>query len=171
MTTGCRIQLYGHQYLNPIIKPTLKTVPMNCHSAIVYPFSNHIKNGIKKTLICLQAVIMLSEKNITNTASHSWIGIFFCQGHFNQVLTTKCDISVSRLLGFDTFSNFLRFRKIWSQFQFQTILSRFRDISQNKGFCIFFEKFGLGNVSILVLEKILSSVYGLNPQGSVWWLP
>ena len=129
MTTGCRIQLYGHQYLNPIIKPTLKTVPMNCHSAIVYPFSNHIKNGIKKTLICLQAVIMLSEKNITNTASHSWIGIFFCQGHFNQVSTTKCDISVS--LETSWFRHFFQFFEVSENLVSLSVSDNFVSVSGN----------------------------------------
>ena len=119
-------------------------MPMNCHSPIVYPFSNHIKNGIKKTLICLQAVIMLSEKNITNTASHSWIGIFFCQGHFNQVSTTKCDISVSRLLGFDTFSNFWGFGKFGLSF---------------RQFCLGFGIFLKTKVSVSFLKSFVSEMF------------
>ena len=81
------------------------------------------------------------------------------------------DFSVSRL-----FPICWRFPKIWSRFEFQTIVSRFRNISLNKGFRIGFKNFGFGKVSISVSEisfseKILSSVYGLNPQGSVQWLP
>ena len=81
------------------------------------------------------------------------------------------DFSVSRL-----FPICWRFPKIWSRFEFQTILSRFRNISLSKGFVLVLkilvsEKFPYQFRKFHFRKKILSSVYGLNPQGIVQWLP
>ena len=80
------------------------------------------------------------------------------------------DFSVSRL-----FPICWRFPKIWSRFEFQTILSRFRNISLNKGFRIGFENIGFGKVSISVSEILFRKKCWVQFTGSfrrvVQWLP
>ena len=146
MTTGCRIQLYGHQDLNPIIKPTLKTVPMNCHSAIVYPFSNHIKNGIKKTLICLQAVIMLSEKTsptlpATRELASSFARVISIKSRQQSVTFRSRDFLVSTL-----FPIFWGFGKFGLSFSFRQ-------------FCLGFGIFLKTKVSVSFLKSLVSEMF------------
>ena len=115
MTTGGRIQLYSHQDLNPIIKPTLTIMwqwwshtdtQLSC---IHFQAIKSMKSSRHQSVTKLSPSGYKAVKKITsNTASNSSVDIFLCQGLFNQVSTTKYDISVSRLLSFETFSNLLK---------------------------------------------------------------